>query len=104
MKTNQIVGLQTLKVRGVAVGPSRQIISTPTRGRQKRVFSDSDWLKLNRMPTQELKNRIQKGDDIILMMTSTGEPSMTVNILASNIKFQQDEIQRIIDYRSKNDG
>ena len=74
------------------------------RPQHKNVFTDEKWAKLNAMPTRSLRLRIRKGHYLIRNLHSPEKLNMTKGEAAkisSNLRFQIDEIQRIIDRRKE---
>jgi len=92
---NQVIGLRTLRLVS-------SVPSIPRTVKGVQVFDEAAWHKLNQMSTKELKSRIHKGD-ILKAVTSTdmGSTKEQAGTISSNIKYQQDAIQKIIDARTK---
>lgn len=88
----QTIGLNTLRVHG-------KIVSAGKRPDKKRVFSDDDWSKLNRMRNDELLRRINQGKHIITLLYRPEMMNMNnkqADMISGNLRFQIDDIWSIL--------
>lgn len=96
----QVIGLKTLDIRGAS---GMNHISTPVRPSKKRVFTENEYQELLRCSTKELRGRLAKGNFAIWLLHRPEMLNMTpviANMVSSNVHFQMDEIQKIIDSRN----
>ena len=99
-----VIGLKTLDMQ-MTTGP--RLVDTAIRADKKRVFTEDEWKKLNKMSTAILKQKILTGDFLINILSRPEMMNMTpqqANMISSNLKFQQDAIREIIDSRSDEHG
>lgn len=95
---SQIIGLNTLALRGNVPGMGHTDVAI--RAHKKRVFTEAEYQSLLKQSVAELRNRIIKGDILIADTVSKIGDKLAAPIV-SNLKFQQDEIQKIIDSKLK---
>lgn len=99
-----VIGLKTIAMRGAAVQP---VTSTPARPLKRRVFTDAQWSYLYTLSTDELKRRISQGLVLIGLLYRPEMLNMTqpqADMISSNLRYQIDAIQAIIDTRGSHDG
>ena len=99
-----VIQLKTVNLQAKPVGMSDKSLSI--RAMKKRVFTEDQWAMLNTQPDYDLRERIDRGDLIISLLY---RPEMNITKLkadevSSNLRFQQDAIQKIIDFRGNNHG
>lgn len=95
----QIVGLKTLDMRGSS---GMNHVSTAVRPNMKRVFTEAEYQMLLQCSTENLRQRLAKGHMVIGLLHRPDMLNMTpkmANEISSNVHFQMDEIQKIINSR-----
>lgn len=102
MPENVVIGLKTLRIHGHRV--SLQSSSTPIQPAKRRVFTEDEWNFLNSLPSSDLARRIRQGEFLIRLLHSPQMMNTTqkeADRLSSNLKYQIEAIQSIIDGRPK---
>jgi hypothetical protein len=86
-----VIKLQTMSMRSV--------VDTPHRPHKKRVFTDDEYNFLCSLPVSDLRVRIAGGRQVISLLARPDMLNMTpaqANAIASNLRYQIDEINKII--------
>lgn len=105
MPEDIVIGLKTLSIRSQVA----QMKHTDTRLRpfKKRVFTDDEWVFLHTLTDEDLHGRIQRGRMLTTMLENYEWMNMTrkqAKTITSNLHFQMEAIQCILDERSKANG
>ncbi len=101
MAKNQIVGLRSLELRSVPASMGNTY--SAIRPIKKRTFTEDEYKFLCSLSIEELLERITQGDTLIALLNRPEMMNMTpasANQISSNLKFQQDEIRKIIKAKS----
>lgn len=96
-----VVGLKSLKLN------SQRGVDVAQRAHKKRVFTEDEYNFLQTLSIGELKNRQNLGRNLIAILYNPAAMNMTPKqaaAVSSNLKFQIDAIQNIINAKELSNG